>query len=50
MARLTADIVGGKLAPGSQLPTEQEMIVATGVKSRTVVREAIAALERTASW
>src|SRR6266851_2445975 len=41
--RLTADIVSGKLAPGSRLPTEQEMIAATGV-SRTVVREAVAAL------
>jgi len=44
VAQLTADIVGGKLAPGSQLPTEQEMIAATGV-SRTVVREAVAALK-----
>jgi DNA-binding FadR family transcriptional regulator len=41
--RLAADITGGKLAPGSRLPTEQEMIAATGV-SRTVVREAVAAL------
>ena len=41
--RLTADITGGKLAPGARLPTEQEMIAATGV-SRTVVREAVAAL------
>jgi len=44
VARLTADIVSGKLPPGSQLPTEQEMIAATGV-SRTVVREAVAALK-----
>ncbi len=44
VARLTADIVSGKLAPGAQLPTEQEMIAATGV-SRTVVREAVAALK-----
>jgi GntR family transcriptional repressor for pyruvate dehydrogenase complex len=44
VARLTADIVSGKMPPGSQLPTEQEMIVATGV-SRTVVREAVAALK-----
>lgn len=44
VARLTADIVSGKLTPGSQLPTEQEMILATGV-SRTVVREAVAALK-----
>jgi GntR family transcriptional regulator, transcriptional repressor for pyruvate dehydrogenase complex len=43
VARLTADITSGKLPPGSQLPTEQEMIKATGV-SRTVVREAVAAL------
>jgi GntR family transcriptional repressor for pyruvate dehydrogenase complex len=44
VARLTADIVSGRLTPGSQLPTEQEMIAATGV-SRTVVREAVAALK-----
>jgi len=43
VARLTADITSGKLAPGQRLPTEQEMIAATGV-SRTVVREAVAAL------
>ena len=41
--RLAADITSGKLAPGSRLPTEQEMIAATGV-SRTVVREAVAHL------
>lgn len=41
--RLSAEITSGKLAPGSRLPTEQEMIVSTGV-SRTVVREAVAAL------
>ena len=41
--RLTADITSGKLAAGARLPTEQEMIAATGV-SRTVVREAVAAL------
>lgn len=41
--RVTADITSGKLAPGEQLPTEQEIIAATGV-SRTVVREAVAAL------
>lgn len=44
VARLTADIVSGKLLPGARLPTEQEMIAATGV-SRTVVREAVAALK-----
>jgi DNA-binding FadR family transcriptional regulator len=42
-ARLAADITDGKLAPGTRLPTEQQMIAATGV-SRTVVREAVAAL------
>jgi GntR family transcriptional repressor for pyruvate dehydrogenase complex len=42
-ARLTADITSGRLLPGERLPTEQEMIAATGV-SRTVVREAVAAL------
>lgn len=41
--RIGADIASGKLAPGQRLPTEQEMIAATGV-SRTVVREAVAAL------
>jgi DNA-binding FadR family transcriptional regulator len=41
--RLTADITSGKIPSGSRLPTEQEMIAATGV-SRTVVREAVAAL------
>ncbi len=41
--RLTAEITGGKLAPGARLPTEQEMVAAMGV-SRTVVREAVAAL------
>jgi GntR family transcriptional regulator, transcriptional repressor for pyruvate dehydrogenase complex len=43
VARLTADITSGKLKPGARLPTEQEMIAATGV-SRTVIREAVAAL------
>jgi DNA-binding FadR family transcriptional regulator len=43
VARLTDDITSGKIPPGSQLPTEQELIAATGV-SRTVVREAVAAL------
>src|SRR5436309_5140819 len=43
VARLTEDITSGKIARGSQLPTEQELIAATGV-SRTVVREAVAAL------
>jgi len=41
--RLAADIASGRLAPGAQLPTEQEMTAALGV-SRTVVREAVAAL------
>ncbi|MFA6265748.1 MAG: FadR/GntR family transcriptional regulator [Pseudolabrys sp.] len=43
VSRLTSDITSGKLLPGSRLPTEQEMIAATGV-SRTVIREAVAAL------
>jgi len=43
VTRLTADITSGKIRPGAQLPTEQELIAATGV-SRTVVREAVAAL------
>jgi DNA-binding FadR family transcriptional regulator len=41
--RLTDQIIAGELKPGAQLPTEQELIAATGV-SRTVVREAVAAL------
>jgi DNA-binding FadR family transcriptional regulator len=41
--RITADIASGKLPPGARLPTEQEIIASTGV-SRTVVREAVAAL------
>jgi GntR family transcriptional repressor for pyruvate dehydrogenase complex len=41
--RLAAEIEGGKLPPGARLPTEHEMMAATGV-SRTVVREAISAL------
>jgi DNA-binding FadR family transcriptional regulator len=40
---ITADITSGRLEPGSRLPTEQALIAATGV-SRTVVREAVAAL------
>ena len=43
ITRLASDITSGRLAPGSRLPTEQELIAATGV-SRTVVREAVAAL------
>lgn len=42
-ARLTQEIVSGNLEPNTRLPTEQEMIATFGV-SRTVVREAIAAL------
>jgi GntR family transcriptional regulator, transcriptional repressor for pyruvate dehydrogenase complex len=44
VARLTGDIISGKFPPGSRLPTEQEIIAATGV-SRTVVREAVAGLK-----
>lgn len=43
MARLSADIRGGRLAPGTRLPTEQMLTKELGV-SRTVVREAVAAL------
>jgi GntR family transcriptional regulator, transcriptional repressor for pyruvate dehydrogenase complex len=41
--RLAEEITGGKLPPGARLPTEQEMVAAMGV-SRTVIREAVAAL------
>lgn len=40
---LIAQIESGDLAPGQRLPTEQEIVAATGV-SRTVVREALASL------
>jgi GntR family transcriptional repressor for pyruvate dehydrogenase complex len=43
VARIAADITGGRLSPGSRLPTEKEMMTGTGV-SRTVVREAVACL------
>ena len=43
MARLIADIRGGRLSPGTRLPTEQALTTELGV-SRTVVREAVAAL------
>jgi len=43
MVRLSADIRGGRLAPGTRLPTEQMLTTELGV-SRTVVREAVAAL------
>ncbi|HET7669205.1 MAG TPA: GntR family transcriptional regulator, partial [Burkholderiales bacterium] len=41
--QLAAEIKSGRLAPGSRLPTEQELTRAARV-SRTVVREAVAAL------
>jgi DNA-binding FadR family transcriptional regulator len=41
--RIRADIGNGNLRPGARLPTEQDMIATLGV-SRTVVREAVAAL------
>ena len=41
--RIAANIRQGRLEPGARLPTEQAMIASMGV-SRTVVREAIAAL------
>jgi GntR family transcriptional regulator, transcriptional repressor for pyruvate dehydrogenase complex len=41
--RLAGEITGQRIAPGARLPTEQEMMATFGV-SRTVVREAVAAL------
>jgi DNA-binding FadR family transcriptional regulator len=41
--RVADEIRSGRLAPGARLPTEFELMAATGV-SRTVVREAVAAL------
>jgi GntR family transcriptional regulator, transcriptional repressor for pyruvate dehydrogenase complex len=41
--QLSSEILGGRLAPAARLPTEQELMASFGV-SRTVVREAIAAL------
>ena len=41
--RIATEIRSGRLAPGSRLPTEQELMAAMGV-SRTVIREAVAAL------
>jgi DNA-binding FadR family transcriptional regulator len=41
--RIAEHIVTAELIPGAKLPTEQEMVAAMGV-SRTVVREAVAAL------
>ena len=41
--RIADDIRKGRFAPGARLPTEQELVAALGV-SRTVVREAVAAL------
>ena len=41
--RIADEIAAARLAPGAKLPTEQEMVAAMGV-SRTVVREAVAAL------
>jgi DNA-binding FadR family transcriptional regulator len=43
IGRLTEDILSGRLAPHTRLPTEHELMRSFGV-SRTVVREAIAAL------
>lgn len=44
VSRLTREIADGALPPGARLPTEQQMVAALGV-SRTVVREAVAALK-----
>ena len=41
--RIADEIATARLAPGAKLPTEQAMVAAMGV-SRTVVREAVAAL------
>jgi len=41
--QLASEIRGGRLTPGTRLPTEQELMTTLGV-SRTVVREAISAL------
>ena len=41
--RIADEIATARLQPGAKLPTEQEMVAAMGV-SRTVVREAVAAL------
>lgn len=43
VGQLRAEIVGGRLAVGAQLPTEAQLMKAFGV-SRTVVRESVAAL------
>src|SRR5262245_28031129 len=43
IGRLKKEIGAGRLAPGTRLPTEQELMAALGV-SRTVLREAVAAL------
>jgi GntR family transcriptional regulator, transcriptional repressor for pyruvate dehydrogenase complex len=43
VARIAGEIRGGRLEPGSRLPTERELMTALGV-SRTVVREAVSAL------
>lgn len=42
--QLRSQILSGKLAPGARLPTEQALVNSGGV-SRTVVREAVAALK-----
>jgi DNA-binding transcriptional MocR family regulator len=44
ISRLTSEITSGRFGPGDRLPTEQQITAATGV-SRTVVREAVAALK-----
>lgn len=42
--QLRSQILGGKLVPGDRLPTEQTLVSSANV-SRTVVREAVAALK-----
>jgi DNA-binding FadR family transcriptional regulator len=41
--RIATEIASGRMGPGARLPTEQALVAALGV-SRTVVREAVAAL------
>jgi DNA-binding FadR family transcriptional regulator len=46
---LAERIAGGKLAPGTRLPTEAAFMDEFGV-SRTVVREALSKLQQTTAW
>jgi DNA-binding GntR family transcriptional regulator len=46
LERIRADIANGTLRPGAELPSEAELVAATGF-SRYAVREALSELERT---